>query len=103
MKQGWRKPYVPVPQGKRGMLWAWSGQPSQLPPPAVGVTASVSRRRARILPAQRKPGSMPGVCSRAVRPPENTAWEFYNLFRGTSTGNCDVFYPIENFAVAKAS
>lgn len=47
---GWLKPYYPVPQGKRGMLWAWSGQLSQLPPPAVGITVSVSRRRAWIFP-----------------------------------------------------
>ncbi|MCM1304835.1 MAG: hypothetical protein NC305_14700 [Lachnospiraceae bacterium] len=53
MKQWWGKPYVPVPQGKRGMLWARSGQLSHLPPPAVGVTASVSRRRIWIFPAQR--------------------------------------------------
>ncbi len=31
---------IPVPQGKRGMLWAWRGQLSHLPPPAVGINGA---------------------------------------------------------------
>ena len=36
---------IPVPQGERGILWAWSGQPSQLPPPAVGIMALINHKR----------------------------------------------------------
>ena len=31
--------HIPVPQGERGILWAWLGQLSHLPPPAVGIMA----------------------------------------------------------------
>jgi hypothetical protein len=61
-----KQPHHPVPQGQRGILWEWSGQLRQLPPPSVGIAPPVCRQRACILP-------VPGVSSRAVLPPENTA------------------------------
>ena len=32
-------------QGKRGILWAWPGQLSHLPPPAVGIMALINHKR----------------------------------------------------------
>lgn len=39
------KPYSPVLQGKRRILWARFGQLSHLPPPAVGIPALTSHKR----------------------------------------------------------
>ena len=36
---------IPVPQGERGILWAWPGQLSHLPPPAVGIMALTNHKR----------------------------------------------------------
>lgn len=44
--QGRENRHIPVPQGERGILWAWFGQLSHLPPPAVGITASVQPQTA---------------------------------------------------------
>ena len=63
----------PVPQGERGILWAWPGQPSHLPPPAVGIMGAYGAVSGLDIP-------MPGVSSRVVPPPENTAQYFNHLF-----------------------
>lgn len=44
--QGRENQHIPVPQGERGILWAWSGQLSHLPPPAVSIMAPVKPQEA---------------------------------------------------------
>jgi len=69
---GERTRNIPVPQGERGILWARPGQLSHLPPPAVGIMALTSHKRLGYSRPGLKPG-LPGVSSRAVLPPGNTA------------------------------
>lgn len=44
-----KRSHLPVPQGQRGILWEWFGQPRQLPPPSVGIAPLVCRGWACIL------------------------------------------------------
>lgn len=74
------QPHKPVPQGKRGILWDRPGQISHLPPPSVSIA----------LPS---PGAgshtpVPGMRSKAVLPPDNTA---QSLYRGGLARPAPVF------------
>ena len=44
--------HIPVPQGERGILRAWPGQLSHLPPPAVGIMALMEPQAAWIFPCR---------------------------------------------------
>ena len=57
-------PQIPVPQGKRGVLWDWLGQLRHLPSPSVGI-APYTMTGLHI--------PVPGVSSRAIPSPDNTA------------------------------
>ncbi len=73
----------PVPQGERGILRAWSGQLSHLPPPAVGIVAPVAAGGLDI--------PVPGVSSKVAMLSENTAqvWIVLKCY-GTCAGLCEM-------------
>ena len=65
------EPENPVPQGKRGILWAWPGQISHLSPPAVGIMALINHKRLEYSLSDYT-GIVPGVSSKAIQLPDNT-------------------------------
>ncbi len=70
----------PVPLGKRGILWDWFGQISHLPPPSDGIACRLCRKPACIF-------HVPGVSSRAIPSPENTAHLSMEHERAEKTGH----------------
>ena len=60
------------------MLWAWYGQLSQLPPPAVSVMALITVSGLDI--------PVPGERRRVIRSPENTAHKMKSIKPGICVG-----------------